>query len=295
MLDTIKTSYTIEMPPKEWAFVADNPRQRDTALHATKAKHLLRFAPPHADVHMAVLPDGRRFKLDGHTRSFLWENGEVVPPPILRVHVYRLSTEEEVSLAYEWFDSPMAVEKGPDVVQGAFRACDLAFNTSMLRTGRIGTALRQAYVSLVGGAGFEYFSFVSVRSAVLFFQKELEILDQLAPTPKLFSQGLQVAYFITMAGEAETAVVFWKKFIKEHGEKFGDEMDAVQALIEAALAKKHIRNTNREMMGKGLSAYLSYRAGERYLVQGRTGVKPLSERTVRKYIARKRKMLGFAE
>ena len=78
------------MLPEEWFTVPDCPIQRDTKRHADKASksHLKQQSSAQWIVHMATLPDGRCFKVDGHTRSLLWEEGRLPVPEFLHVMVH---------------------------------------------------------------------------------------------------------------------------------------------------------------------------------------------------------------
>ncbi len=71
----------ITMSTTDWIAVPDNPIQRNTQERAKRANHLVVFEPVHAEVSMAMLPDGSRFKIDGHTRAHKWASGDVKNAP----------------------------------------------------------------------------------------------------------------------------------------------------------------------------------------------------------------------
>ena len=135
----------ISMTPQDWAEVSNNPRQRNTEDHARRAKHLLAYSPEHPIVKMAVLPDGRRFKLDGHTRSYLWSTGVVEAPKWVMVDVFRCRTLKDVEMLYEHYDNRLAAENARDVLAGAARKLGLEFNTTLMRQGKYGRALVSIY------------------------------------------------------------------------------------------------------------------------------------------------------
>src|SRR4029077_6653573 len=83
----------IEMSVADWIQVAPNPRQRDTEKHARKAKHLMTPQPTHRRVSMAMTPDGRKWKLDGHTRALLWSRNQVERPESLNVSVFTVQNQ----------------------------------------------------------------------------------------------------------------------------------------------------------------------------------------------------------
>ena len=98
-------TYMTTMTAAEWAAVADNPRQRDTVSRASKAKHLDVLEPTHTIVSIAELPDGKRFKLDGHTRAYKWQADPKLAPPFpLDVRVYVVADLAEVKRLYMHFE-----------------------------------------------------------------------------------------------------------------------------------------------------------------------------------------------
>lgn len=53
----------------------DNPRQRDTVQRARNAHHLTsEVQRAHLLVNVAMTRDGQFYKLDEHTRGFIWSN-----------------------------------------------------------------------------------------------------------------------------------------------------------------------------------------------------------------------------
>ena len=97
---TFKPPCRITMKIEEWIHVPDNPVQRNTEEHARRARHLFNPSPTHAVAAMAELPDGQRFKLDGHTRAYLWARGDVAPPPVMYIDLYECETQGEVEASF---------------------------------------------------------------------------------------------------------------------------------------------------------------------------------------------------
>lgn len=284
-LESRTTRYTT-MTPEEWERIADNPRQRDTELHAKKAiKYLTEPKPPHIEVKMGQLPDGTKWKLDGHTRCYLWQSKTIPLPDTLDVAVYYLENMKEVIEAYGWFDNANAAEKGPDVVQGAFRANGLHPQTHMLRVGRINTALRRLFRMVYDfdeTTGFDF-----IYEAIHFFRDEIVLLDELRPTGTLFPPGIVMGVLITMKRDRMSAIEFWKLYAAERGTKEGGVMDAVQALSEAVTREKGFargtRDVTSELFGKSIATFLAYQQGLTY-VAGGSGVRSVSAPTLKKYV-----------
>ena len=84
------------MGVRQWVNVPDNPRQRDTVRHANKAKrkHLKEADEAHGIVFAAMLDGEITWKLDGHTRAYLWDTGELeLPKGKLTVVCFNVSSE----------------------------------------------------------------------------------------------------------------------------------------------------------------------------------------------------------
>src|SRR5882672_12509291 len=108
--DIISDGGIMAMGPKDWAAIPDNPRQRDTVAHARRAAqtNLKEPHPTHLKVHMARLADGRCYKLDGHTRSYLWEIGKLEAPQAVQVQVWDVADLDAAKELYNTFDSTAA-------------------------------------------------------------------------------------------------------------------------------------------------------------------------------------------
>lgn len=279
------------MTPAEWNEIADNPRQRDTELHAKKAiKYLAVQKPPHLEVKMAWLPDGTKIKLDGHTRAYLWSRGEIPVPDIIEVTIYRLDSRQDAVDAYAWFDNAAAAERGPDVVQGALRSNGLFPQSHMLRVGRINTPLQRLYRLVIEDT--VDWTFDAVEEAVRYFGKEIMALDALQPTAKLFPPGVVMGVLLTMKRDRDDAVTFWGDYAAERGTKADGSMDAVQALSEAVIAAKAggrgTKDMTSDVFKKSISAFFSFQRGQSYTVGGGGGLRPVSDPTMKKYMHRVR-------
>ena len=113
---------TKTMSVKEFSKIMDNPLQRDTEAHAVKAlkDHMSQYHPSHAKV--AVAKVGKvLYKLDGHTRSYLWDKDQLESPDELSCDIYVVETKEEAVELYKHFDSQKAVENKGDQILGALK------------------------------------------------------------------------------------------------------------------------------------------------------------------------------
>jgi hypothetical protein len=287
---TVTLERGLTMTPQEWAEVPDNPVQRDTEARAKRAKdtYLKKLSADHTVVQMAVLPDGRRFKLNGHTRSYLWETGAVPAPKILHVDVYHCDTINDVVELYSHFDSRFAVDTSSDQVVGAARLAGLDFKSPLLRSARYGSAVKHLYTQAYQVWGQSHSDLNFVCEAINAYAEELRLLDTINPTSAQFKAGIIMAALATLKHDGAVALGFWERFQNNKGRKDGVRQDAVQALDEVISGKKmtHDHRSNKALMqfNRGVTAYQAFRKGDTYLVGSHGGVRLMREENLLAYI-----------
>lgn len=273
----------VYLSPAEWAEIEPNPRQRDTARHAAKADHLRNPHPIHSIVNMAVLPDGRRFKLDGHTRGFLWEKGDVPAPAVLIVETWECENIDQVKQLYGYFDNSDAVETSTDRMFGAYREHGFEFKSPLLSSRKIATGARFAYQFLFGSRpavdATEY-------DLLRYWKPELYLLDGCMPNWKVFPTPITAASLLTFRRYGNDAFDFWDRYAKDKGNKINGEKDAVQALhdrINSLRGHRKLTNTGniQSVIAVALSAYNADRKG--YAYSG--GIKPLGKEALSDFAA----------
>lgn len=283
MLNINEFPRRVYLSPEEWAAIPANPRQRDTERHAAKAVHLRKPHPVHAFVSMAVLPDGRRYKLDGHTRSFLWEKGDVEAPTLLTVDTWNCDNVEQVKQLYGVFDNASAVETTADRMFGAYREHGLEFKSPLLRARKIVAATRFAYKILFG-----------VRPAVesseydllRYWRPEFGLLDDCMPSNKEFPTGITAASIITFRRHGLDALDFWDRYSHDRGNKRNGERDAVQALrdrVDSMRGERKLTSASNidTLVAVALSAFQADR--KNYIYTG--GIKPLGKEAISEFVA----------
>jgi len=130
----------IEMDTDTFIKIQDNPIQRDTVNHAKKAvkRHLKEYTEPQRVVAIAQLTGSKkRWKVDGHTRSLLWDSGKLKAPTTVYVTVYHISNEEELIELYSHFDNKDAAETRQDQLTGALNYLKIS-GISRMRTHKLG-------------------------------------------------------------------------------------------------------------------------------------------------------------
>lgn len=258
------------MAPDEWANVPDNPIQRDTEERAKKGArkggHLSAYHPVHCEVKMGILPDGSCVKLDGHTRSLLWEQERLQSPRYLSVTTYHIKDMDEAADYYKKFDSREAVETARDEYHGSLRLADIQAGSDLIKNGGVTTAIR----TLEGVRGTKQ----EIHPYVGKWAPSIRVVDTLGRTKTKFPSAVIAAMLATIAvsmgdqGRLGIALKFWEAFANGDGFKQGKTKDGVQALEELYLSAKSAgefsgsKHADRvEFVEKAIGCFETYREG----------------------------------
>lgn len=253
-----------KMTIEQWIAVEDNPIQRNTESHARKARnrHLKIGNATHARVAAARMPDGTLYKLDGHTRAYLWDEGTLTPPNgKVYVDVYQVENQDQLEGLYKTFDNTAAAEGSADKLAGAYRKYGLIPQSSLIGKGAVTTAI---FMIVGGGKNFDIYT--DIRR----FMPILELLDRENFKARSFPTGILMAAIVTAHTDGEAALEFWRRYHNDLGSKSGKERDAVQALtetVEGMRARGVVsagRSMHFDLAGRALSAYNAYKEARWY-------------------------------
>lgn len=276
---------TIEMEVGEWIGIPRNPRQRNEVVRIEKSRvaHLLTPDEIHRVVAMAILPDGSRLKVDGHTRTACWKMGLVEPPKTLLVDVWECADIDAAQQLYDRFDNTFAAETGTDRVTGAYLQAGISPKSPMLKDGEISTAARELHHYLFRTSPSKETKNAVINESIIRFAKEIELLDTVTPTRSRFPGGVVMGALITLANEPATALDFWTDYAADAGHKSNGRMDAVQALSERVSSDKRrgSRASNIQTMSAAVAAVGGYATGATYTV--RHGITAKSKDMMRRY------------
>ena len=230
------------MQVSDWNKIPENPRQRDTERHARKAilGHLSEFCDSQLVVHAAMVDGQIRWKLDGHTRAFLWESGQIpIPRSKLYVMCHEVEDEEEAKELYTHFDNQSAVENAKDRLFGACREAGMTLESPLLAKMQFVVALR-----LASGEHGARAQKTTEYQLVKLWQHELEEVDGWGLTP-IPGPCLAVALMaVRHYGQERTQRIreFFERLISDRGVKTPEGRDGVQALNEH-LTKRRAEKT----------------------------------------------------
>ena len=252
------TTFMQTITLEQWTVMKNNPRQRDTERHANRIeKHLQVPLPQHAVVHAAMLPDDTLVKLDGHTRGLLWDANRIPVPLTLSMIIYRVSGLDEAMRMYDTYDNAVAVESKADRVFGALRQLNVVVTSSILKGGRVATALETANVAL----GIRQFGSASdVNATVKEWVAEIRFLDLLITghTSARLHSGILAAILLTLRRHGYGKVApFWRKYMEPV--EAGNVRDPHNVLIRSLRKRQHEKRTTgrdntQDIIEKALSA-----------------------------------------
>lgn len=255
---------TIQMTTTAWAAVPDSPRQRDTAAHARKALkgHLKTASPTHARVSAASVNGQLVCKLDGHTRSHLWQSGKLSKPvgDTVFVDVYPVKDMAEANALYVQFDNAGAMEDSRDRVAGAFREHNIHLTSPLLSPTSHSNTLRAIEFGMHHRGQFDIYAVVGR------WKSEFELLDSWYLSKKVPGSVVSVLLMLIRAypDDLETVERFAKAVCGGGGVKGPDGSDGACWLVDTVAlyrASKRLSG-NANMVSLAQCAYACWK---RYL------------------------------
>jgi len=241
-LEFVSTSMAVD----EFIKITDHPRQRDTVRHAAmaKKKHLKESSPTQQRVSVAI-HEGKSYKLDGHTRAYLWASGELGKPKTLQVDVYDCRTPEELLEIYNHFDNKNAVETISDMLSGAVRQAGITFQSSLMKKHMFTAAMRLAYSFSPGNSMNA--KTISTYELVHIFKDELILLDSIDPSPTIFKAYMITGALLGLKKHGKKALPFFSAVNNNRGTKGPSVCDPVQALWDIVHRRIGASNGSQHM------------------------------------------------
>lgn len=272
-LDVKNGFETVVMSFNDWASMKDNPIQRDTERHATKAmkNHLQKDSITHLRVSAAVTSNGDMYKLDGHTRTYLWLNDLLTAPKYVYVDMYQVNDVFDAQELYKQFDNSSAAEDSFDKLSGAINLHGYALQSTLLKSSGVTTALQ-----LVTGKKTKFFD---IYNAVSLFIDEIKTIDKMMLSSSLFNSGVVAAMIFVCRAYGAESLEFFKKVANDEGVKDLSTKDSVQALREILLSARAEKKTSGRdnvilICEKALSCHDKWINGE--LIKKHSGIRGFS-------------------
>lgn len=177
------------MTPEQWAAVPDAPVQRETEkrVMTKRCAYLRKLTSAHLNVHMAITRAGREYKIDGHSRCYVWmHNMSDQVPQDVNVAVHYVEDEEAVVELYHQYDNKKSAKTSRDELVSAFKEAGIERNSKFLQSGTgVLSAIKEAYVMYTKADENAEKVYderdVDLAVAVKHFAPALEALDALDP------------------------------------------------------------------------------------------------------------------
>lgn len=208
-------SFTVEMPIATWISLPPHPLHRNVEKHAARDQWKLAKRAHGAVAEslrwlIGAQYDGHVYKLDGHTRAYLWANHRLPVPSSVFATIYRCKSRDEFLELYTSFETQPNTGRQQDRVAGAMREIGLELKSRRLRHGSFADVLSLAWRGKTRGmdsTGRKYEEF-DIRQALSSFAPELRLLDSIGPTPEVFYTGVCAAALLALAAEPKTIEFF---------------------------------------------------------------------------------------
>lgn len=190
----------------EWAKIPPIKFQRNHEERIKENKHIRRFSdflPTHTLVAMVIYPDGRRFKVDGHTRTVAWESGVCAPPSDVLVITYHVNGDIDARQIYNSIDNIEGVKNSADQIYSAIRELGMKPISALVNACKFGKAMNFA-TGRNAGRGF------TKKMQVAQLREVLMEFDAIIPNPKVFNSSVFAAALMTIERDGDLALTFWK-------------------------------------------------------------------------------------
>lgn len=263
---------TLELTVAEWIDTLGHPRQRDTkhhskAHHWRNAKTATGAQQSHLSSVTGAILDNTLYKVDGHTRAYLWETDKLPHPDRVIVTAYRLTNIDELNALYSIIDLPSAAESPRHKVTGAYRESGLVMTSRRLSGGNITDALHMALRGEPKAKRSKKQPPFDVYQAVSIFASELKIIDEWDVNPKTFCTGILAAALVMLALDPKT-----KKFFvllnEDRGVKREGKRDPIEGISHAIKEIRMTRNlhqgiTQLDLFARCLTAVHIWKEGSK--------------------------------
>lgn len=227
-----KPVYSIEMAFEEFAAFERCPKQRDEKLRTNKA-HFDTYDTSMQCVSVGVLPNGKVYKINGHTRVQCVIEGkllEIARSPMV-VTVYSLPNIEAIRAKYDTYDSRSASKTAAETIQSALSDIGLDLVTKRFAAGQFGSALSLAVKSLQQ-ADSSIPRKLNRLDQIRLFETAIVSLDKMDTNPARFNQGTLAAAFLAFRKHGTAAEDFFSAYNTTSGLERGSERNAVRMLHE---------------------------------------------------------------
>jgi len=268
-----KVVQVVEMNWQEFCQLPDHKAQRDTVARAEKnsspGRHLSKPVNSHASV-AAIVHRGRTYKLDGHTRAMLWNDGRLAPPcDIISVSIYEAIDETDYVRQYETFDNPVTQKNTKDKMFSALNLLGYEPRNILKSHNGVWSALRES----TPGFGVKDDCPNTIVPLWLPEIKALDSIPQLANC-KNFPTGFAAGFLMVhrwvrqkTRGDTGKVIEFFTKYLENDTNKSGSQFCPVHAMVLIYQDLKNNKET-RHVNHMHSTSQKIFHCFRKYLVSG---------------------------
>ena len=271
-MNTKQLPITFIVDTEQFIAIPDNARQRPTEDRVAKAtKKGGHLSVPHQLHNFAAIamiadrdqvtadmigdPSVPQWKLDGHTRSYLWESGRLEMPPQIMVVVTAVNDEETAKEFYRAFDSTKAAETTNEKVYGAMSdAFGRKPMSNIYKAAGVKTGIEIAFNNGSNMVDDKLYSLKATDPLAINAMKKIDGCEEI--TKDNFKAYSYAAMFLSVLRDGDKALQFWGKFNQGVGIQDESGMCAVKNALECF----------REINTYAQTSYVG--TSPRYIVQG---------------------------
>lgn len=210
------------------------PKQRDTEFHLASAigMHLSESADVQASVAGAILKNGAKYKVDGHTRTLAWQTDVLERPKKVRVDLYECTDMDDLFSLYDSFDSTHSVKGPSSEVQSVYTLCKLHPKSRVFRSGAgMHLTLRLAEGMAAGMSTGQAPSLFDLYQSVLEFKKAIKWVDSVNFRPVDLPIGYRAAALLIAHRDGEKCLDFLREVRNKNGYTYGIERDPIATVF----------------------------------------------------------------
>lgn len=233
----------IWMTPEEWAKVPPNPFQKENRAKRSNIEHLRHFVEEHATVRMGVYPDGRRCKIDAHTRCDIWQNRPWLVdfiPARLRVECFPVKDDADAADRFKRVDNRKSAKNAADDVHGSFRLAGVSTESVFFQNAaNIKSGLTYAYGVVMANLLSELspqeraarLKKSTIDDQVQHFFDALNALDALNVNRAKLPAPFVTAFLVAYEKHGDDIISFFRRVNEgTHGVKQGKKMCPIAAI-----------------------------------------------------------------
>jgi hypothetical protein len=228
----------------EFCQLPPHPCQRDTEEHATFAerRYLKESAPTHAMV-ATVVYNGMVYKLDGHTRAYMWTNRGLARPAMLNDVRYYVETLGDFEDLYYMIDEKQQGKTPRATLDGVVHAAGYRFEAELLKKN---TYMMAVYAAMngtfdnVSTMDYKQYSSLSgterrhaIREVLSQWGELFNIIDEIGPKASHgWKSPVLAAMFMSIRRYGRKIIPFWVGVVNDEGWHAGGLKDGVQTACD---------------------------------------------------------------